>query len=88
MNKAITYALRFLVVLALLGGLAVGTSTFAPANSPYASALAGLAVSVADAASGCNMTVCGPGGILCRSMNPPPNANCTTNNNGCHSKAC
>ena len=88
MNKATRYALRFFAGLAILGVLQVSVVTLVPSNSPYSSALSVLSVSSVEATQGCNMTVCGPGGILCRSMNPPPNANCTTNNNGCHSKAC
>jgi hypothetical protein len=88
MNKATRYALRFFAGLAILGVLQLSVVTLVPVSSPYSSALSVMAVSSVQAASGCNMTVCGPGGILCRSMNPPPNANCTTNNNGCHSKAC
>ena len=59
MRRTIAYALRFAVILAVLGVIPVLSGPAGRTSSPYESALSNLAVPQAYAKSSCNYKGCG-----------------------------
>lgn len=88
MVRSIRIVVRLFAVVAVLTAVGLLLEPLDEARGPYLSALSYLATP-AMAQPGCNFTICGPGGLLCRSMNPPPNFNCAISSGGqCHDHPC
>ena len=58
MSRAIRYALRFFVVVAIIGLVAAQAGTLSPRMSPYLSSLSMVVVSNASAAPACKNKYC------------------------------
>ena len=89
MKLSLRFAVRVLVVAAVISGMTIFSGVSPKATSPYLSALADLGASQAVAAPGCEFKACakGPGGgPSCKSSGSP--YNCRNVGGGCQITPC
>jgi len=89
MKRALRFAVRVLVLAAVISGVAILSSLSPKATMPYLSALADLGPVQALAAPGCEFKACakGPGGgPSCKSSGSP--YNCRNVAGGCQLSPC
>jgi hypothetical protein len=89
MKRALRFAVRVLVLAAVISGISIFGSLSPKSTRPYLSALADLGAGQALAAPGCNFKACakGPGGgPSCKSSGSP--YNCRNVAGGCQLSPC
>jgi len=89
MERVLRFAVRVIVVAAVISGITIYSGVSPTTTNPYLSALVDLGISRALAAHGCDFKACakGPGGgPSCKSSGSP--YNCQNVSGGCQLTAC